>query len=626
MKRYKLTFVILFMLLASVTVNAQNDKQYFTHKVKKGETLYSLSKMYDTTVDAIVKVNPGSNKVLSIGQILKIPQTTIVPGGAKGDHPTNRDLFHTIKPQETLYRLSKEYGIDYIEICNANPGLKPQNFKAGEVIVIPLSKKAKKSAAKVEEAKKQEIRIVSRHRIKKDETIESICEEYGILKEDFIKANPQLRSTVLKKKDIVNIPKKRKADEIYKIAWERELSDIEVFGKFREHKDSVRLMSYLSDDKETKVAVILPFMLNRYSPNEQARMVEFYEGLLMAVYRLKNEGYSFEINTFDSGYRTQSIDSLINSRSLDRMDLIIGAYYPEHNTRLAEFAKEMEIPLVIPFSNKQDEIFNNPMVYTVNTMQSYIIPEVAENILKMFPDANVIFVEDTLDNNKAEFVKGLTSELEKHVIPHTSISMDDLTRRHTDGNFMESLQELKKGGYKNIIIPTSSSATTLYSLAPVLAQASQVDSTLMADFILFGYPEWQKHASNTREQLYLIDTYFYTSLYSHYSLPDASLFHEEFIRWYNRPLNDILPRYGMLGYDIGYYFLYAINEYGKEMPNMINEVDFAPIQSGFKFERVSNWGGMINKKIFFIHYDKDYSIKKIDLDKCQEEIVVEERF
>lgn len=629
MNKYKQALLIFFFLMASAVAFAQNGKQYFTHKVKKGETLYSLAIMYDTTVDAIKKANPGKTKILSIDQILKIPQASnIVPGDKDNNYVGSGYIFHTVKVKETLYGLGKEYGLDYMEICQANPGLLEKGLKIGEVIVIPVSKKENKNneGGFFKKEKKQEIKIVSRYKTKKGETIDEICEKHGILKEDFIKVNPHVKSTVFKKREIVNIPEKREKVVVETGSKDEELSDSAVFKKFREQEEKKRFFESLTDDGKTRIAVILPFMLDRYSPGEQARMVEFYEGMLMAVYRLKNEGFSFEINTYDSGHKSKSLDSLINSGSLDKMDMIIGAYYANHNTELAEFAKEKEIPLVIPFSNKQDEIFNNPMVYTVNAMQSYIMPEVAENLVKMFPDANIIFVKDTSDNKKNDLVNELIVEFDKHVIPHTTVRMEEILVQETGGVNMTALKELKRGGYKNIIIPTSASEKTLHTLAPALAQANYVDSVFMSDFILFGYPEWQKHAQKTREQLYVIDTYFYSNLFSHYSMPEASQFQSDFIRWYNRPLNDIIPRFGMLGYDVGYYFIYAINAFGKEMPYRINEIDYTPLQTGFKLERVSNWGGLINKKVYFIHYDKDYNIKKIDLDKCQEEIVIEEEF
>jgi hypothetical protein len=36
---------------------------------------------------------------------------------------------------------------------------------------------------------------------------------------------------------------------------------------------------------------------------------------------------------------------------------------------------------------------------------------------------------------------------------------------------------------------------------------------------------------------------------------------------------------------------------------------------GFKFERVNNWGGFMNSKVFFVHFSNDFKIEKIDFDK-----------
>ena len=167
---------------------------------------------------------------------------------------------------------------------------------------------------------------------------------------------------------------------------------------------------------------------------------------------------------------------------------------------------------------------------------------------------------------------------------------------------------------ENIFIPLSSSAGTLTAIVPPLILLKS-DTINIPEFKLFGYPEWQIYANDMRAQLYEADTYFYASFFSHYSLPEAAKFQSEYTDWYDRGLQNIYPRYGMLGYDTGYVFLLAANKFGKDMPSKINNVSFTPIQTGFKFERVNNWGGMVNKKIYFIHYTPEYNIEKIDFDK-----------
>ena len=75
------------------------------------------------------------------------------------------------------------------------------------------------------------------------------------------------------------------------------------------------------------------------------------------------------------------------------------------------------------------------------------------------------------------------------------------------------------------------------------------------------------------------------------------------------------PSYASYGYDTGYFFLKGLDKYGKDFENHLNDLDTDPVQMGFKFERVNNWGGFINRKVFFVHYSDTYQVEKIDFDK-----------
>jgi hypothetical protein len=294
------------------------------------------------------------------------------------------------------------------------------------------------------------------------------------------------------------------------------------------------------------------------------------------------------------------------------VEMIFGASYPKHNKELAKFAKEREIPLIIPFSSKKDEAVNNPTVYVANGIQSFILPQISSRFVKTFPNANVLFIEDTIEANKKEFIKSLTTELKKDSIPFTTMPMELLSN---EDSVLLALSRVYQEDKEFVVIPTSSSATTLNTLLPSLLHAKSIDSLDVAKFKLFGYPEWQIHANDTRELMYEVDTHIYATFYSHYSLPRVAEFQEDFIRWYNRSIQNIYPRYGMLGYDTGYFFLLAGSLYGNQMHEKINQTPFNPVQSDFKFERISEKDGFINKKFFFIHFCPEYWIEKMDFDK-----------
>ena len=106
---------------------AQSTSGHFLHTVTKGQSLYSISSMYNVSIADIVKLNPGSDERIKVGQALKIPQT----------NADNKVVFHTIQAGETLYKLSVKHGVSVERICRANPGLSVKNFRVGQVIAIP---------------------------------------------------------------------------------------------------------------------------------------------------------------------------------------------------------------------------------------------------------------------------------------------------------------------------------------------------------------------------------------------------------------------------------------------------------------------------------------------------------
>ena len=98
---------------AGITTFAQNGNNYFLHTVSRGQSLYSIANMYHVSIDDIVRLNPGSDKQIRVGEALKIPQ-------ANSSSSSKNGRFHTIQAGETLYQLTVKYNISAQAICDAN--------------------------------------------------------------------------------------------------------------------------------------------------------------------------------------------------------------------------------------------------------------------------------------------------------------------------------------------------------------------------------------------------------------------------------------------------------------------------------------------------------------------------
>ncbi len=565
--------------------NASNN--LFTHTVTPGQSLYSIASMYNVSVEEIVDLNPGSEIILRSGSTLRIPQKKVV-----GD----KNVFHTIQQGETLYKLTQKYGISATVICDANPGLSADNFKIGQVIVIPSAngqpsdsvapKATPVNVVPKSDKQKSDKKYRELHKVERKETIYSISKQYNITEQALIDANPELKDGNLKKGSFLVIPNVVKVSEIAP-------TDVELFTKSR-----------ATSKKFTKVkaALLLPFMTKGGINDEQSKMVEYYEGFLLAVDSLKRQGYSFDIYTYDTDNDVESVKRVLAKSEMKDMNIIFGPAYYDQVKVASDFAKTNNIRLVIPFTSKGNDVYANPSVYQINTPQSYLYSEVYDHFLKQFPNSNVIFLNSGAgSSDKADFISGLKSELRNNNIKYSEVSGDAI--------IPESLITIMDPAKDNIFIPTSSKNAALIKLLPQLVVTARTNPEFTVK--LFGYPEWQTYTNDHLNNFYELDTYFYTSFYTNNLFPEAVNFSTLFRRTYGKIMANSYPKYGMLGFDTAYFFLKALSQYGNETEANISKVKFTPIQTSFKFERVNNWGGFINKKVFFVHLTKNYELIKM---------------
>lgn len=587
------TICLSLALSFSSIITTQAQSGYFLHTVTKGQSLYSISTMYNVTMEDLIRLNPGCEKQIRAGESLKIPQAD---SGSNQGKPT----FHTIQAGETLYQLTLKYNVTVQAICTANPGLSASNFRIGQVISIPAQtaiqpakENLSETAAQTSSGKKTDWRDM--HKVERKETIFSISRQYGISEEELIAANPELKKGKLKRGSFLFIPypaSKQPVKEAEKTPA-RIPSNEELFAQ---NKQSLKKIQNI------KAAVLLPFTEGK-NRDEQMRMVEYYEGFLMAVDSLKRQGVSVNLYTYDTKGKSDVTQSILAKEEMKNMDIIFGPAHAANVKTLAEFAEKNQTRVVVPFSPEVEQVFKNPYIYQVNTPQSYLYSEVYEHFLRKFSKANIVFLDaGTGQNEKAEFIKGMKNELKTNQVAYKHISNSDTLK------ILAAIDSTRE----NIFIPTSGKDLSLTRLIPQLTQIRR--SYPNVDLHLFGYPEWQTYTQDYLASFYELDTYFYSSFYTNNLFPAAVRFTQEYRRWYSKDMANIFPKYGMLGFDTGYFFLKGLAQEGSQLENNLNRVQVTPIQTGFKFERVNNWGGFINRKVFFVHLTKDFELIKLDFE------------
>ncbi len=594
MNRLKTVILSCVLSVASLTAFGQDSKT-FQHTIEQGETVYAIATMYGVTTEAIYKLNPGSKEGIKAGEVLLIPQKK---AGTKGNNAETY-TFHTIEAKETLYAVSMKYKVPAQYILQANPGLSVKTFQKGRTIRIPSNESIQamdqtaqtESKPQAEEAPVQEITYT----IQKKETMYSLCRKFKVSSYELIKLNPQLKSGVKAgveikvpvKKDAVASKTENKASTESFIQSESEVNALLSAPK------STRALNQL------KVALLLPFNPSKKTA-ASSRFIEYYEGMLLAVDSLQNQGLSLDLSVYDTGEGTSRIREILTGETLPNADLIIGAVQNDQIKMIADFAKEHHIKYVIPFTSKNDDVLSNNFVFQVNTPHSYLYSKAAERGRKLFANDHIIFVNIHDNEEKKPFIKAFQEELKDHQVPFKEIEYNGET-------FAQDLDSLYMADQvRNVIIPTSSSLEALQKIKTPLRMLAETKTDYSIS--LFGYPEWQTYVREALDDFYALDTYIYTNFYADNLSKPMQDFYNKFKTWYSKDLINTYPKYGILGFDTGMFFFGAMKKYGVNFEEELDNIHYPSIQTGFDFHRVNNWGGFINTQIFIVHYNKDFTV------------------
>lgn len=100
------------------------------HTVGEGETLYSISRMYGLTVDELININGLGNNQIRPGQKLKVTKAGSSVSGTKS-------VEHKVQAGETLYSISRKYGVSIDSIKKAN-NLSSDGLQAGQILTIQI--------------------------------------------------------------------------------------------------------------------------------------------------------------------------------------------------------------------------------------------------------------------------------------------------------------------------------------------------------------------------------------------------------------------------------------------------------------------------------------------------------
>lgn len=198
---------ILFALILTLSslvdfVSAQENATY--HTVKAGETLFSISKSYNTSVDKVMEWNNLTSNTISVGQRLIVDPGAKAEEVAKEKKQKQAGKIHTVSSGESLYSISKKYGVSIGQIKELND-LRGNTINIGQKLVISLPD----SDPVLGEDSENEVEALSYSGFKRItlevESLQDILSTYKMEEDELQLLNPSLDLTQLIKGQTINV-------------------------------------------------------------------------------------------------------------------------------------------------------------------------------------------------------------------------------------------------------------------------------------------------------------------------------------------------------------------------------------------------------------------------------------
>ncbi len=139
-----------YSLPDSLGLKEQNGETFIMHRVEKGETLFSIGQRYDVTVDQLRSTNPQTEDELVVGEIIMIPYE----GKEENSTSPEAWERHTVEKGQTLFSISKQYDASVEQIKEWN-NLSGNNIEVGQKLKVGKATERRNSSDSTGDTRKE---------------------------------------------------------------------------------------------------------------------------------------------------------------------------------------------------------------------------------------------------------------------------------------------------------------------------------------------------------------------------------------------------------------------------------------------------------------------------------------
>ena len=471
---------------------------------------------------------------------------------------------HTVQRKQTLRDISELYDVTVAEILFENKELK-NNPKQGSIIRIPYKEVVVEDVVEIQEIE--------------DETVENdtlaYIHEY--------------------------VPRTFDSDRLYKVALMMPLYLEQVDDKF------------FKEEVSNKQLLAKPFSY-----------LHFYEGFMIAVDSMASSlDMKIDLKVYDIDQDTNKIANVLCDSTLLDMDMIVGPFHLKPFEKVMEFVSDHDVMVVNPMTNREDLLVGNPNMVKVKPSYSFQMQWIEQLIADKYTDNNIyILAMDEANMETARMIGeiALRNVNEYSAVPNAHIKK--VIKKHHDALRNEEVEfDEEKYQTDNMVFNVSminqnpddttklKNQVVVYnysidSLRKVKKVASSIrnnvfiaygDSKVFANEIinklnifskdypvsLIALPDWSKFDRLFNENLMKLSTVYFDDDYIVYDSYAVGKFICKFREEYGTEPKDMAYH----GFNIGWYFLNALMNYGDNMVDGIATYRIPLLNTKYYFER-----------------------------------------
>lgn len=468
---------------------------------------------------------------------------------------------HVVQERQTLYSISKAYNVTLQEIYDANPtlNLETEGLKKDQILLIPIKEGTARNVVKdssEEQPQASEQATVSPdvddkptdkdyfiHRVRWFEDLGSISRKYGVSKAAIMGING-MTSEKVRRRDQIKIP-------IHPERWEnvptgttpQTTQPKDTADKADKPADRLLNKIFTKGKSETSVSLLLPF---NAAKKPDAQMMDFYSGVLLAAKDRGDDGSGIDLNVYDVAGGTMPV----TEERFAASDFVIG---PVTNADLARTvnASRGKAWIVSPLDPKAEALADTiPNVIQAPTPTKAQIKDMAEWIRSDMKASDKVILIFQKGAAASSYSASVASEVRNHGLSPENISFNILEGRQMMGRIDGAMTG---NGTNRVVIASDSKAFVIEVTRLLYLIASQ-----KKNIVLYGTSKIRTFDEIDVDQLHSLNLHCSVSYYVDYDSKSV----QNFLMEYRALFNTEPSRSAFQGYDLMTFFTNLNSEYG----------------------------------------------------------------